>query len=151
MAHGPAVRHPQGRRRARRERRDEAAAASLSVPAWSTASSAFEGDNKCTGVKSVTINEPYFQGHFPGHPVMPGVLQLEAMAQVAQHPRCCASRATRGKIGYFMSADDVKFRKPVVPGRHALHRSRNDQVASATSPRRAAAASSTARSSPRRK
>ena len=43
----------------------------------------FEGETKCTGVKSVTINEPYFQGHFPGHPVMPGVLQLEAMAQVA--------------------------------------------------------------------
>src|SRR6187399_185524 len=43
----------------------------------------FEGENKCTGVKNVTINEPYFQGHFPGHPIMPGVLQLEAMAQVA--------------------------------------------------------------------
>ena len=43
----------------------------------------FEGENKCTGIKSVTINEPFFQGHFPGHPVMPGVLQLEAMAQLA--------------------------------------------------------------------
>ena len=43
----------------------------------------FEGDNKCTGIKSVTINEPFFQGHFPGHPVMPGVLQLEAMAQLS--------------------------------------------------------------------
>ncbi len=43
----------------------------------------FEGESKCTGVKNVTINEPFFQGHFPGHPIMPGVLQLEAMAQVA--------------------------------------------------------------------
>ena len=75
----------------------------------------FEGDTKCTGVKSVTVNEPYFQGHFPGHPVMPGVLQLEAMAQVASIAlfRC---RNESGSIGYFMSADDVKFRKPVFPG-----------------------------------
>jgi len=76
---------------------------------------AFEGDNKCTGVKSVTINEPYFQGHFPGHPVMPGVLQLEAMAQVASIVLLRASKAA-GNIGYFMSADEVKFRKPVFPG-----------------------------------
>ena len=76
---------------------------------------AFEGETKCTGVKSVTINEPFFQGHFPGHPVMPGVLQLEAMAQVASIMLLRASGAA-GKIGYFMSADDVKFRKPVVPG-----------------------------------
>jgi UDP-3-O-[3-hydroxymyristoyl] N-acetylglucosamine deacetylase / 3-hydroxyacyl-[acyl-carrier-protein] dehydratase len=75
----------------------------------------FEGDNKCVGVKSVSVNEPFFVGHFPGHPVMPGVLQVEAMAQVAsillrkQH-------SLEGGIGYFMSADGVKFRKPVVPG-----------------------------------
>jgi len=75
----------------------------------------FEGDNKCVGAKSVSINEPYFVGHFPGHPVMPGVLQVEAMAQVAsillrkQH-------SLEGGIGYFMSAEGVKFRKPVVPG-----------------------------------
>jgi UDP-3-O-[3-hydroxymyristoyl] N-acetylglucosamine deacetylase/3-hydroxyacyl-[acyl-carrier-protein] dehydratase len=67
------------------------------------------------GVKSVTINEPFFQGHFPGHPVMPGVLQVEAMAQVAS---IVMMRKTEnaGKIGYFMSADEVKFRKPVFPG-----------------------------------
>ena len=76
---------------------------------------AFEGDTKCTGVKSVTINEPYFQGHFPGHPVMPGVLQLEAMAQVASIVLFRA-RNQSGSIGYFMSADEVKFRKPVFPG-----------------------------------
>jgi UDP-3-O-[3-hydroxymyristoyl] N-acetylglucosamine deacetylase/3-hydroxyacyl-[acyl-carrier-protein] dehydratase len=76
---------------------------------------AFEGDTKCTGIKSVTINEPFFQGHFPGHPVMPGVLQLEAMAQVASIVLMRMS-GVAGKIGYFMSADDVKFRKPVMPG-----------------------------------
>ena len=75
----------------------------------------FDGELKATGVKAVTINEPYFQGHFPGHPVMPGVLQLEAMAQVAS---IVMMRRTEneGKIGYFMSADEVKFRKPVMPG-----------------------------------
>jgi UDP-3-O-[3-hydroxymyristoyl] N-acetylglucosamine deacetylase/3-hydroxyacyl-[acyl-carrier-protein] dehydratase len=76
---------------------------------------AFEGETKCTGIKSVTINEPFFQGHFPGHPVMPGVLQLEAMAQVASIVLLRLNN-TAGQIGYFMSADDVKFRKPVVPG-----------------------------------
>ena len=75
----------------------------------------FQGDVRAVGVKAVSINEPYFQGHFPGHPVMPGVLQLEAMAQVAS---IVMMRKTEnaGKIGYFMSADEVKFRKPVMPG-----------------------------------
>mgnify|MGYP002393236289 CR=1 FL=1 len=67
------------------------------------------------GVKAVTVNEPYFQGHFPGHPVMPGVLQVEAMAQVASLVMMRRSENI-GKIGYFMSADGVKFRRPVVPG-----------------------------------
>jgi UDP-3-O-[3-hydroxymyristoyl] N-acetylglucosamine deacetylase/3-hydroxyacyl-[acyl-carrier-protein] dehydratase len=75
----------------------------------------FEGENKCTAVKSVTINEPFFQGHFPGHPIMPGVLQLEAMAQVASILMLRIPE-NAGKIGYFMSANEVKFRKPVVPG-----------------------------------
>lgn len=75
----------------------------------------FEGENKCTGLKNVTINEPFFQGHFPGHPVMPGVLQLEAMAQVASILMLRLPE-NQGKIGYFMSADKVKFRKPVMPG-----------------------------------
>lgn len=75
----------------------------------------FEGENKCTGVKCVTINEPYFQGHFPGHPVMPGVLQLEAMAQVAS-VLLLRMPGNEGKIGYFLSADKVKWRKPVLPG-----------------------------------
>lgn len=73
-----------------------------------------DGATKCTGIKSVTINEPFFQGHFPGHPVMPGVLQVEAMAQVAS---ILLKRITGdGRIGYFMSADKVKWRKPVMPG-----------------------------------
>jgi UDP-3-O-[3-hydroxymyristoyl] N-acetylglucosamine deacetylase/3-hydroxyacyl-[acyl-carrier-protein] dehydratase len=75
----------------------------------------FDGDTKAVGVKSVSINEPFFQGHFPGHPVMPGVLQLEAMAQVASITMMRKSENS-GKIGYFMSADEVKFRKPVFPG-----------------------------------
>ena len=75
----------------------------------------FEGDNKCTGVKGVTINEPFFQGNFHGHPIMPGVLQVEAMAQVASI-LMLRREEYQGMIGYFMSADKVKFRKPVMPG-----------------------------------
>ncbi|MDB6147118.1 MAG: lpxC [Spartobacteria bacterium] len=75
----------------------------------------FEGETKITGMKSVSINEPFFQGHFPGHPVMPGVMQVEAMAQVASVLLFKVSKST-DRIGYFMSADDVKFRKPVFPG-----------------------------------
>lgn len=75
----------------------------------------FEGETKCRGLKNITINEPFFQGHFPGHPVMPGVLQVEAMAQVASI-LMLRMPGNIGKIGYFMSADKVKFRRPVVPG-----------------------------------
>jgi len=75
----------------------------------------FEGETKCTGIKNVTINEPYFQGHFPGHPIMPGVLQLEAMAQVASIV-LLRMPGNQGKIGYFMSANNVKWRRPVLPG-----------------------------------
>jgi UDP-3-O-[3-hydroxymyristoyl] N-acetylglucosamine deacetylase/3-hydroxyacyl-[acyl-carrier-protein] dehydratase len=75
----------------------------------------FETETKCVGVKTVTINEPFFQGHFPGHPVMPGVLQVEAMAQVASILLFKLAKTT-SRIGYFMSADEVKFRKPVFPG-----------------------------------
>jgi UDP-3-O-[3-hydroxymyristoyl] N-acetylglucosamine deacetylase/3-hydroxyacyl-[acyl-carrier-protein] dehydratase len=71
--------------------------------------------NKITGVKNVTINEGYFQGHFPGHPIMPGVLQLEAMAQVAGVLLLKQIEASN-QMAYFMSAEDVKWRKPVLPG-----------------------------------
>jgi UDP-3-O-[3-hydroxymyristoyl] N-acetylglucosamine deacetylase/3-hydroxyacyl-[acyl-carrier-protein] dehydratase len=71
--------------------------------------------NRIVGVKNVTINEPYFQGHFPGHPIMPGVLQLEAIAQVAGI--LTIKRAeTVNAVAYFMSAENVKWRKPVLPG-----------------------------------
>jgi UDP-3-O-[3-hydroxymyristoyl] N-acetylglucosamine deacetylase / 3-hydroxyacyl-[acyl-carrier-protein] dehydratase len=71
--------------------------------------------NHIVAVKNVTINEAYFQGHFPGHPIMPGVLQLEAMAQVAGIVMLKKAENS-GKIAYFMSAEDVKWRKPVQPG-----------------------------------
>jgi UDP-3-O-[3-hydroxymyristoyl] N-acetylglucosamine deacetylase / 3-hydroxyacyl-[acyl-carrier-protein] dehydratase len=71
--------------------------------------------NRIVGLKQVSINEPYFTGHFPGHPIMPGVLQLEAMAQVAGI--LMMRRAENaGQLAYFMSAEDVKWRKPVLPG-----------------------------------
>ncbi|MCU0772062.1 MAG: bifunctional UDP-3-O-[3-hydroxymyristoyl] N-acetylglucosamine deacetylase/3-hydroxyacyl-ACP dehydratase [Verrucomicrobia bacterium] len=73
-----------------------------------------EGDH-VVGIKNVTINEPFFQGHFPGHPIMPGVLQLEAMAQVAGM-LMIQRTATTGQIAYFMSAEAVKWRRPVFPG-----------------------------------
>jgi UDP-3-O-[3-hydroxymyristoyl] N-acetylglucosamine deacetylase / 3-hydroxyacyl-[acyl-carrier-protein] dehydratase len=73
------------------------------------------GENTCIAVKNVTINEPYFAGHFPGHPIMPGVLQLEAMAQVSS-VLMLRKPENAGKIGYFMSADNVKWRRPVLPG-----------------------------------
>src|SRR5206468_10242943 len=62
----------------------------------------FEGETKCTGMKTVTVNEPFFAGHFPGHPVMPGVLQVEAMAQVASILLLRLAK-TSCRIGYFMS------------------------------------------------
>jgi UDP-3-O-[3-hydroxymyristoyl] N-acetylglucosamine deacetylase/3-hydroxyacyl-[acyl-carrier-protein] dehydratase len=71
--------------------------------------------NHITGLKNVTINEPYFLGHFPGHPIMPGVLQLEAMAQVAGILMLRQAEHAR-KLAYFMSAESVKWRRPVRPG-----------------------------------
>ena len=71
--------------------------------------------NKITGVKNVSINEPYFAGHFPNHPIMPGVLQLEAIAQVAGI-LTLRQAENFGKIAYFMAAENVKWRKPVRPG-----------------------------------
>ena len=67
------------------------------------------------GIKNVTANEPFFQGHFPNKPVMPGVLLLEAMAQVGGVSLLYPDE-NRGKIAYFAGMEGVKFRKPVVPG-----------------------------------
>jgi UDP-3-O-[3-hydroxymyristoyl] N-acetylglucosamine deacetylase/3-hydroxyacyl-[acyl-carrier-protein] dehydratase len=71
--------------------------------------------NKIVGIKNVTMNEPFFPGHFPGHPIMPGVLQLEAMAQVAGVLLLKIIKAAN-QVAYFMAADNVKWRRPVVPG-----------------------------------
>ena len=68
------------------------------------------------GIKCVTMNEPFFQGHFPGKPVMPGVLIVEAMAQTAAALVMLGLGDQKGKLVYFMSIDGAKFRRPVVPG-----------------------------------
>ncbi|MBF0320490.1 MAG: 3-hydroxyacyl-ACP dehydratase FabZ [Nitrospirae bacterium] len=67
-----------------------------------------------TGIKNVTINEPFFQGHFPGNPVMPGVLIVEALAQVSGI--LAFKSGVEGNTVYFMSIEKAKFRKPVLPG-----------------------------------
>lgn len=72
---------------------------------------------RATGIKNVTINEPYFQGHFPSFPVMPGVLIIEAMAQTAAVLVVeSLGPEKEGRLVYFMSIDSARFRKPVVPG-----------------------------------
>ena len=75
-----------------------------------------ELEKKIVGTKAVTINEPYFQGHFPGHPIMPGVLVVEAMAQTGGILMLNELEDPQTKMVVFMGIDDVKFRKPVVPG-----------------------------------
>ena len=74
-----------------------------------------EGES-IVGIKNVTINEPFFQGHYPGHPVMPGVLIIEAMAQCGGLLLMDAVEDAENKVVYFMTMDKVKFRKPVIPG-----------------------------------
>jgi 3-hydroxyacyl-[acyl-carrier-protein] dehydratase len=75
-----------------------------------------DGDDSCIGIKNVTYNEPQFQGHFPEQPVMPGVLLIEGMAQTAG--ALCVNAAVSGKpkVVYFMTINNAKFRKPVIPG-----------------------------------
>lgn len=76
-----------------------------------------EAGKRIVGLKNVTINEPFFPGHFPGHPVMPGVLIIEAMAQVACVLAILSSdESVRSKVTYFAGIDNAKFRKPVFPG-----------------------------------
>jgi 3-hydroxyacyl-[acyl-carrier-protein] dehydratase len=74
------------------------------------------GDEFCVGIKNVTFNEPCFQGHFPGRPVMPGVLLLEGMAQTAGAVCAVALGQDRPRLVYFLTIDKAKFRQPVVPG-----------------------------------
>jgi 3-hydroxyacyl-[acyl-carrier-protein] dehydratase len=81
-----------------------------------------DGDRSAVGIKNVTINEPHFQGHFPDQPVMPGVLIVEAMAQTAGVICIHHARSTSPALVYFMTIDNAKFRRPVVPGdRLELH------------------------------
>jgi 3-hydroxyacyl-[acyl-carrier-protein] dehydratase len=75
-----------------------------------------ETGKRIVGLKNVTVNEPFFTGHFPGHPVMPGVLIIEAMAQVAGILAYQSDESVRDKVTYFVGIDNAKFRKPVVPG-----------------------------------
>ena len=75
-----------------------------------------EENKRIVGLKNVTINEPFFAGHFPGHPVMPGVLIIEAMAQVGGMLLMGSVKDAESKVVYFMSLDNVKFRRPVKPG-----------------------------------
>ncbi len=78
-------------------------------------------DHSATGVKNVTINEPFFQGHFPQRPIMPGVLIIESMAQTAAVLVVeTLGESAEGKLVYFMSVDNARFRKPVMPGDQLL-------------------------------
>jgi 3-hydroxyacyl-[acyl-carrier-protein] dehydratase len=80
-------------------------------------------DRSAVGIKNVSVNEPFFQGHFPSEPVMPGVLIVEAMAQTAAVLVVSTfGTGSEGKLVYFMSIDGVRFRRPVIPGdRLELH------------------------------
>ncbi len=76
----------------------------------------FEAGKRIVGIKNVTINEPFFQGHFPEHPIMPGVLILEAMAQVGGVYAILGKEVGENQVPYFVGIDNAKFRKPVLPG-----------------------------------
>jgi 3-hydroxyacyl-[acyl-carrier-protein] dehydratase len=75
-----------------------------------------EKGRSITGIKNVTMNEPFFQGHFPGEPVMPGVLILEAMAQVGSILACLSDPEMMGRLAFFAGVDKARFRRVVRPG-----------------------------------
>ncbi len=75
-----------------------------------------EEGKRIVGIKNVTINEPFFQGHFPGHPIMPGVLIIEAMAQVGGVYGKVVDKIGDDRVTYFVGIDNARFRKPVLPG-----------------------------------
>ena len=75
-----------------------------------------DGDESATGLKNVTFNEPFFQGHFPGNPIMPGVLQVEAMGQLGGILLLNTIDNPKSIWVYFVAIDNVRFKKPVIPG-----------------------------------
>lgn len=75
-----------------------------------------EKNKKIVGIKNVSINEYFFQGHFPNHPVMPGVIIIEALAQLSAILMCFSLEVEQNKIFYLAGINDTKFRKPVFPG-----------------------------------
>ena len=75
-----------------------------------------EPGKRAVGIKNVTINEPFFQGHYPGHPIMPGVLIIEAMAQVGGVVASLAAENGNDLVPYFTGIDKARFRRPVMPG-----------------------------------
>lgn len=83
---------------------------------------AMEQGKRITGIKNVTINELFFPGHFPGEPVMPGVLILEGMAQTAGILACLSDPTLRGKLIYFAGVDNARFRRIVYPGDQMVYR-----------------------------
>ena len=89
-----------------------------------------DGDNFAIGIKNVTINEPHFQGHFPGQPVMPGVLIVEAMAQAAAilSFKTMDTKPSDDSVYYFAGIDSARFKKPVSPGDQLILKVRIDRV-----------------------
>jgi 3-hydroxyacyl-[acyl-carrier-protein] dehydratase len=83
-----------------------------------------DGDDAAIGIKNVTINEQFFVGHFPGRPIMPGVLIIEGLAQTAGAICLHARRVTSPRVVYFMTIDEARFRKPVLPGDTEQYRDR---------------------------
>jgi UDP-3-O-[3-hydroxymyristoyl] N-acetylglucosamine deacetylase/3-hydroxyacyl-[acyl-carrier-protein] dehydratase len=92
----------------------------------------FEEKKRIIGLKNVTINEPFFVGHFPGHPIMPGVLIIEAMAQVGGLLIMDSVENPENRVVYFMSLDNVKWRRPVTPGDQILFEVEVIQIRSTT-------------------
>ena len=80
-----------------------------------------EEGERVVGMKNFTVNEPYFQGHFPANPVVPGTVLIESMAQVGAIFVASSDPATRGSLPYLVGLDRVRFRRPVLPGDQVIH------------------------------
>jgi 3-hydroxyacyl-[acyl-carrier-protein] dehydratase len=80
-----------------------------------------EEEKGIVGLKNFTVNEPYFPGHFPGNPIVPGTILIESMAQVGAIFVARSRPATRGRLPYLVGLDHVRFRRPVVPGDQVIH------------------------------